>query len=279
MTDIKSLIEEIAERLKEVGGIQAVVLGGSRARGSHTSSSDVDLGLYYHAEQPIDLEALARLAAELDDERRQNLVTPFGGWGPWINGGGWLKVQGVPVDFLYRELGKVSQVIHACRAGQVEISYQAGHPHGFLSAIYLAEIAVCRVLWEQKAWITHLKQLTQPYPQALKRALLEKFTWEINFHLGGVRKGASRLDRVYTAGCAFRAAACMVQVLFALNEQYWLNEKGAVALTERFALRPPNFQARLEAAFRRLGGEPAEIEQAAAELESLSLEIEKLFKN
>jgi hypothetical protein len=255
-----------------------VVLGGSRARGSHTSSSDVDLGLYYHAGQPIDLEALEWLTAQLDDEGRRSLVTPFGGWGPWINGGGWLKVQGVPVDFLYRELDKVSAVIEACRSGQVDIYYQAGHPHGFLSAIYLAEIAVCRVLWEKDDCVTHLKQQALPYPQALKQALVQKFAWEVNFHLGGVYKGISRLDRVYTAGCAFRVAACMTQVLFAINEQYWLNEKGAAAVTESFAIKPRDFRTRLEAAFSGLGGSPAEMEQAAAELESLSAELDRIIQ-
>ena len=37
-------------------------------------------------------------------------------------------------------------------------------------------------------------------------------------------------------GCAFRAIACLCQTLFALNGVYLLNEKGAVAAADGFAL-------------------------------------------
>ena len=42
--DIESLIQDIAGEVKTVSGVKAVVLGGSRARGTDHSASDVDLG-------------------------------------------------------------------------------------------------------------------------------------------------------------------------------------------------------------------------------------------
>jgi predicted nucleotidyltransferase len=96
-------VRRVVDRLQSVRGVAAIALGGSRARGTHTQKSDVDLGIYYQPENPIDLMALNRLASELDDDRGPNLVTPIGGWGKWINGGGWLRIEGVPVDFLYRD--------------------------------------------------------------------------------------------------------------------------------------------------------------------------------
>ena len=45
MTDVP--LNEIADRLVAVGGVVGVVLGGSRARGTHRPDSDYDLGLYY----------------------------------------------------------------------------------------------------------------------------------------------------------------------------------------------------------------------------------------
>jgi predicted nucleotidyltransferase len=224
--EVQALLDTIVEQVKRVDGVRAIVLGGSRARGTHTARSDVDLGIYYHPDQPLDLKALDRIAAELDDRHQPGLLTPIGGWGPWINGGGWLTIQSQAVDFLYRDLGRVATSIEACCAGQVEIVYQPGHPHGFVSSIYMAEVALCQILWEADGQITALKKRTRPYPERLKKTLFQKFAWEIDFSLVIARKAVERADVAYAAGCCFRCVACLLQVVFALNEQYWMNEKG-----------------------------------------------------
>ena len=48
------IIENIVDSLKDVKGLEAIVLGGSRARGTQSSDSDIDIGLYYDKET-IDL--------------------------------------------------------------------------------------------------------------------------------------------------------------------------------------------------------------------------------
>jgi Nucleotidyltransferase domain len=267
--DIQALIDDIVERVSQADGVTAIVLGGSRARGTHTPASDIDLGIYYHPERPLDLDTLGRVAAEIDDDHRSGLLTPIGGWGPWINGGGWLTVRSVPVDFLYRDLSRVTAVIEACQAGQVDIVYQPGHPHGFVSAIYMAEIATCRSLWDPQGKVAALKAQTQPYPAALKRALIEKFAWEADFALATAKKAIQRADVAYVAGGCFRSVSCMLQVIFALNDEYWLNEKGAVALAESFPLRPPQLRARIEEVFALLAADAQALEAALGVLENL----------
>lgn len=276
--DRQDIIVEIVDRVKRVDGVSGVVLGGSRARGTHTSKSDIDLGIYYHPDCPLDLEALDRVATEIDDGHRTGVLTPIGGWGPWINGGGWLTVQSVPVDFLYRDLDRVAAVIDACLAGQVEMVYQPGHPHGFASSIYMAEVALCQVLWTGDGRLSALKERTQPYPASLKKALLDKFAWEIDFSLAIAKKSIDRADVTYAAGCCFRCVACILQVVFALNECYWMNEKGAVALAESFPVRPPQFRARIEAVFGSLAATDRAIETALAGLEEIARETERLIE-
>ncbi len=274
--DVPELLEMIVARLRPVRGLRAVVLGGSRAGGTATPASDIDLGLYYHSDALPDLEALGQVAAELDDEHRADVLTRLGGWGPWINGGGWLVVQSVHVDFLYRDLKKVSAVVHACRAGQVEVAYQPGHPLGFASSMYLSEVAICRPLWEAAGEIALLKELACPYPPALKRALIDRFAWEAGFSLDIARKAVARQDVTYVAGCCFRAVTCLLQVLFALNEQYWLNEKGAVALASTFERIPPDFKARAEAVFSHLAADAPALESALAVLDGLIRDVRGL---
>ncbi|MBV9788762.1 MAG: nucleotidyltransferase domain-containing protein [Chloroflexi bacterium] len=270
------LISRIVERLQPIPGIQAIVLGGSRARGTHTPTSDIDLGIYYQPTAPLDLAALADVATSIDDEQRTELVTEIGGWGPWINGGGWLRVQGIPVDFLYRDLDQVARIIADCQAGQFEIAYQPGHPHGFASHIYLAEIALCQPLYDPQQTIARLKAETQPYPIALKHAIIRRFAWEAEFSLLNAHKSVSRSDVAYAAGCCFRCVACLAQTLFALNERPWMNEKGAVAIATTFPLCPPNFQPRVEDAFGRLNTTAEAIAGAIATLERLVQETQAL---
>lgn len=274
--DIPALTETIVEQVKRVDGVSAIVLGGSRARGTHTPGSDVDLGIYYHPDRPLDLQALDRIAAELDDRRQPGLLTPIGGWGPWINGGGWLTVQGQPVDFLYKDLSRVAAAVEACCAGHVEIVYQPGHPFGFLPSIYMAEVAVCQVLWEAEGQVSDLKRRTHPYPEPLRKGLIQKFAWEIDFSLAIARKSIERTDVAYAAGCCFRCVACILQVVFALNGEYWLNEKGAVALAETLPVRPALLQARIEKAFTLLAADRGSLEEAVAVLEEVKRDTERL---
>jgi predicted nucleotidyltransferase len=100
------LLDRLSTELSKVSGVKAVVLGGSRARGDARSSSDYDIGLYYEPLEPLNVTFLERVVATLDDAGPSASVTAIGGWGPWINGGGWLTVGGTRVDILYRDLDR-----------------------------------------------------------------------------------------------------------------------------------------------------------------------------
>ncbi|MFE5323464.1 nucleotidyltransferase domain-containing protein [Paenibacillus sp. NPDC056579] len=270
------VIEKLAAKLKTVQGIQAIVLGGSRASGTHAEQSDIDIGLYYDPEVPIDLPALEQLASEVDDERRSGLITPIGEWGPWINGGGWLQVDGLAVDFLYRDLNKVNGVMADCLQGRVTIDYQPGHPHGFINAMYMAEAARCLPLWDPSGVITKLKSQTAPYPPELAAALIRTFLWEAGFSVSAACKGAAKQDVSYAAGCCFRAVSCLNQVLFALNGQYWMNEKGAVQLAGRFPVTITDYKSRINGVFTGLTSDPDELHAAIQTLETIVQETERL---
>lgn len=268
--------EHIAARLGGIRGIVAVALGGSWARGEAHPDSDLDLGLYYRSDSPPSVGDLRRLARELDDRHLPNLVTEIGAWGPWINGGGWLRVEDRPVDWLYRDADKVTTSIERCVAGETSCFYQPGHPHGFHEHIYPGEVSYCRPLHDPEGLLKDLKAMTSPYPPKLKRAIVDKHLWEAGFSLETARKSAARGEVSYVSGCLYRGTACMVQALFALNERYFVNEKGSVRVVESFARRPEGFEAAVDLILGSLGRSAGTVVESVLRYEALLDETNEL---
>lgn len=268
----------MAARLGDVPGVAAVVLGGSRARGTAHADSDLDLGIYYRPANAPSVELLRRLARELHRGDSPAEVTEFGAWGPWVNGGAWLRIQGFEVDWLYRDLDRVSSIVEDCTRGIVTCDYDLGHPHGFHNHIYLAEIHYCRPLLDPTGLLDQLKERVHRYPPRLKDALVGRFLYDADFMLELGRSTASRGDVFHVSGCLFRCAAALVQVLFALNETYFMNEKGAVKAVDAFAMKPAAFSARVEAILAGPGAHPDSLRARLDETAALIAETRALAR-
>ncbi|MWV42634.1 DNA polymerase subunit beta [Paenibacillus sp. HJL G12] len=277
--NVQFTISNMVDSLKHITGISALVLGGSRAKGTENHNSDIDIGIYYDSEKGLDITELRRVAAAMDDDHRENLVTEIGDWGPWINGGGWLKVNQTPVDFLYRDQNKVSYVIEECIRGGITIDYQPGHPHGFVNSIYLAEIALCKVLWDPSGVVGKLKSRTTPYPPVFHEATIQKFCWEATFALDNGYKGIHKKDLSYIAGCFFRSVSCLNQVLFAMNETFLMNEKGATAIADSFSIVPGKYSQRINEIFTLLMEDQENVKKAFNMMRELIQETENLIKS
>ncbi|WP_311765279.1 nucleotidyltransferase domain-containing protein [Streptomyces zingiberis] len=262
-------LAEIAERLTAVGGVAGVCLGGSRATGTHRPDSDVDLGLYYRP--PLDTRALRRLASELTGGPVE--VTEPGGWGPWVDGGAWLTVDGQPVDWIYRDLDRVQRIWEDCRAGRFEVGVQAGHPLGVYSHAYAGELAAGRVLTDPRGELRALRRETRRYPEPLREALIANALWEAPFILGCARKGVARGDVFYVSGCLFRAVGLLVHGLHAHARRWVLNEKGAVHAAGELPAAPPDFATRAHALFTATGTDPAALATVLDAADRLTTEV------
>ncbi|MFC0007107.1 nucleotidyltransferase domain-containing protein [Micromonospora siamensis] len=244
---------ELAARICAVDGVVAVALGGSRARGDHRPDSDWDLGLYYRG--PLDVAGLRAVAATVADDAVE--LTEPGGWGPWVDGGGWLRVGGVAVDWIYRDLDRVRRTWADCRAGRYEVGVQPGHPLGFYSHAYAGEVALCRVLADPTGELTALRAETATYPPALAEAL-RGGGWEAGFLVDNAAKAASAGDSGYVAGCLFRAVGVLVQALHGQAGRWLVNEKGMIASAGWLPGTPPDFASRAQALLGAVGRTPEE---------------------
>lgn len=254
----------LADQLADVPGVVAVTLGGSRARGTHRPDSDVDIGLYYR--QPLDTAALRALAVEIADD--VTTVTEPGGWGPWVDGGAWLSINEVRVDWLYRDLDRVHAVWRDCQAGAYTVNPQPGHPLGFYSHAYAGEVALARSLADPTGELAALQEATRHYPDPLAEALVAG-VWEADFCVQLAGYGAKRghhagTDPTYAAGCLFRAVGVLAHALHGAARQWLINEKGMLAAVDRLPRPPADFAARAHRLLGELGMDPDAIDATVA---------------
>jgi predicted nucleotidyltransferase len=270
---IADLCQRVAARLQQIEGIEAVALGGSWSRGAARADSDIDLGLAYDGNRPFAIAELAEAARELDDRHLDGIVTPIGAWGTAVNGGGWLLIDGNNVDFLYRDLNRVREVIERCIAGQPDAVYQVGHPIGFQNQIYLSEAHFCRPLFDRGGKLARLKAMVTEYPEKLRSALVRKHLFDSAFHLEIAGKPAARGDTMYVAACMSTASGFMTLVLYALNRQFFMNEKSAFPQSAGFAIRPPQFHARVAEILGGLGRDHSALTASVASMREVHRDL------
>ena len=275
---VQNIMNEISKELKDVPGIVGVVLGGSRARGTNHSTSDIDIGIYYDVTAGFDVEKISKIATKLDDEHRENLVTSLGEWGAWINGGGWIVVQGYHVDLIFRDIKRVSQVIDDCLQGKVSTHYHTGHPHAYLNVMYMGEISICKILYECTNQISDLKAKTSPYPKSLKDAIIGYFMFEASFSLMFAKDNVDKDDVSYVMVHCFRTISCLNQVLFAMNEEYCINEKKAVRMIDGFYNKPQDYKIKIDKIITLISSSIDNTKLGIEILEELITETEKLLE-
>lgn len=255
---------DLAYQLGAVAGVVGVMLGGSRARGDQSPTSDYDLGIYY--QPPLDTDALLSLAREASGS--DAVVSQPGDWGPWVDGGAWLRMSDAPVDWIYRNIDRVEATWEEARNGRFEFHMQTGHPLGVPDFAYAGEVALGIVLHDPSGRLGTLQREAKQYPPALAGALLNRL-WEADFLLGGLRKSLQRADSVWVAGCLFRVVMLCVHALHGRAGRWLINEKGAMAAIERFAEAPPGFTEHAQALLAHPGESVAELARTLESAETL----------
>lgn len=241
MQDVLDIAGEVAAKLGEIDGVAAVGLGGAWAHDDVHLESDIDLQLYYYDDHRPDVRALRGLAQELNSFLSEEMVTDFWASSTLLNGGAWLWVEGRRVNWLYRDIAVVRQAIGDARHGIATAQYQPGYPHGFFSHYYLSDVHYARRLFDPDGLLLMLKAETDPYPEPLRRALIHTFLREADLALFASQRSALESDVAYAVGAAYRAVACMLQVVFALNRTHFPGERHALARVEQLPQVPASF--------------------------------------
>jgi predicted nucleotidyltransferase len=276
--DLNTFLQDIVDQLSKVEGLQAIVLGGSWASGNQRPDSDIDLGLYYYNDAPLDIHHVRKIANKLNDFPDPE-VTELGGWGTWVNGGVWLTIKGQRVDFLYRNIDFVSTIIDECNRGETRFDYLQQPQYGFYSYFYCAETQQCKILYDPQRAIVGLKSKISGYSGLLKSTIINSFLWQAEFSLEVAKKSANSGNVYYIAGCLTRIASSLVQVLYALNETYCMSDKRLIKDVEQFSLKPQEFGMRLDRILGNIGRDSNQISETLLNTQILLKEVIELCRD
>ncbi|TKD12353.1 nucleotidyltransferase domain-containing protein [Polyangium fumosum] len=278
----QALLDTITTRLSAVPGVVAVVLGGSYARGMARPDSDLDVAMYYAEDSPFRIEDIRRVAAEISIAGPPD-VTDFYGWGPWVNGGAWIRTTAGKVDFIYRNLDQVRRTLDEAARGVTHHHFDQQPAFGFYSVTYLAETRVCLPLHDPAGHIASLKRQVEVYPPLLKEKLVLSNLWLAEFSLVHAAAYAERGDVYAVSGALTRTGAFLTQVLFALNETYFMTDKTAMAeiaagFHAHAPLVPPGYVQQLSRILARLGETPADLSASTRAVSELWASVVELAK-
>jgi Nucleotidyltransferase domain len=266
------MLTEVVRQLSDVTGIVAVVLGGSYATGLARPNSDIDIGLYYRESSPFSIGDVRFVAEEISASNSAPVVTEIYGWGPWVNGGAWIETPEGKVDFIYRNLDQVQTVISEGQRGIWRHDYDQQPPYGFRSIVYFGELQICVPLYDPQSAIAQLKEVVSDYPELLRDRVVQDSLWGAEFSLLSCRGFADKAEVCNAVGCMTRAAQFLIHAVFALNRQYFVNDKNANRTIDGFPLQPRAFTRRLEGVLASPGSGSAALNKATEQLTALWLE-------
>jgi hypothetical protein len=263
------VLSRLAFRLSEIPGVAAVVLGGSYARGIARPDSDLDIGVYYSEQALPDIDAVRHCAELVSTPDQPPTVTRFYAWGPWVNGGAWIRTPAGKVDLLYRNANQVRRVLDEGHQGLHHHDFYQQPTFGFTSLIYFAETRCCLPLFDRQELISELKSRVAIYPAPLQDKVISDSLWNAEFTFVHAQGFAGRGDVFNTAGCLAKIAFMLAQALFALNAEYYFGDKGALETIDRFPRQPKQFSARLQRVLATPGTTPSQLEGAVCEIHKL----------
>jgi hypothetical protein len=224
------VIAECLPLLKTLAkGRCAVTIGGSHGKGTFDDRSDVDFRVF------CDEVVGAPKCWETEEWKSFSRVVDR-----W-------RTQGVAIDYCWvRTVAEIDAQVDAWLSGQVLPEEMVWTLWGYH---LLTDLANQVVIDDPAGLIAAWQARLTPYPPALQRAILRKHMgslnyWRTDYHY---RNKVERGDVVFLAGIAARLVHDMTQVLFAINETYYVGDGNNLHYVAAFAIQPTEFAERISA--------------------------------
>ncbi len=229
---IHSILEEFAVILKQLAGDQryAIAVSGSLGKGTWDSRSDVDFRLYTD-------RAIAW--PHQDPESWKDYFAATERW----------KERGIRIDDVWpRTVGDINAALDRWTQGDIQPMETVWTIWGYH---LLTDINDQYSIEDPYDIIGEWKERLRFYPPALKQAIMKKYTgslqyWRADYHYANKVK---RCDVIFTAGLTSKLVHEILQILFALNETYFVGDGSNLIYAEKFTILPENFSSRVHKIF------------------------------
>jgi hypothetical protein len=225
---IQSIFEEFIPICRQLAGDQryAISVGGSLGKGTWDSRSDVDFRLFTDRRLPG------------PGQRPDLWVDYHAAIERW-------KERGVNIDGVWpRTVGEIDAALDGCLEGEI-------NPANLVWTIWgyhvLTDVNNQFIIEDPFHIIGAWKERLSVYPPALKQAILSKYAaslryWRADYHYA---HKVERGDVVFLAGITSKLVHEIVQILFALNETYFLGDGANLSFVGKFKIVPADFSARV----------------------------------
>jgi hypothetical protein len=237
----ETLTQELTRRFSAFLEVEAVGVGGSLASGSADTHSDIDLYVFCHSVLP--LSARQAITAEMKVTHANLNLTLWDIGDEWYD-----SATGIEVDVIYWSPDWIEAQLNRLWVQQ--------QPSMGYSTCFWTTMRNLRILFDRCGWLEKiLVQTRQPYPEALRLAILEKnhsvLRHTIPSYTHQIEKVARRGDLVSLNHRVAALLASYFDVLFALNRVLHPGEKRLLNWAQSLCpLQPEHMAGEVEAVLR-----------------------------
>jgi len=217
-------ITDVIEMLKTTSEDHCTItLAGAHAKGLADELSDIDIYMYYSI--PKVHEAIKQIVEAFADDGRVTMTPDH--VSDSVGGYYIFMYKGTLVEVTTRLYENAVKRINDIVDGKFDIIPESWTINGYYTFTYASEISYVKPVWDPPGFIEKMKEVIYPYPEKLKKKILEVFGARMNCAPANQEyaNAVKRRDLFIVNYFVDTSLLNMVQVIYALNDRYFTGDK------------------------------------------------------
>ena len=217
-------MEALIKRIERIDQVISIGYGGSRGLKLNNENSDFDIIIYHNEKKPLNFSSLKNYLNPILEENKVKLIANF------ITG----EFEGKKFELFQKNIATVNDEIRHSKEGKFRYMPRRLFPHGYISTSLLSHINHLDLIVDKNFTLKAMRNSISIYPKKLMVSLLNYFFREAQItliHAKKINKDAHVYNLVSLISFYF---FYIDVVLFTVNREYPVLEKGGLALLNNF---------------------------------------------